>query len=117
MREYAEVRNVLLASRDPVALDATIAARFGLDPLQNVAWMREAHRQGSGVADLRTISIYGNVEALSDQWGLATPSPCRAPRRFRRWTTADTMTMASWLRDTGWGRLFRDYQRRYAAPA
>lgn len=114
--EYAEVRNVLLASRDPVALDTIIAARFGLDPLRDIHWLREAHRQGLGVADLSAISIGGDVETLNEPWGLAAPSCRRTIRRFRRWTTADAMTFASWLRDTGWGRLFRDYQTRYAVP-
>lgn len=72
--EYAEVRNVLLASRDPVALDAIIAARFGLDPLRDVAWLREAHQQGLGTADLSAISIWGETEAPGERWGLAAPS-------------------------------------------
>lgn len=112
--EYAEVRNVLLASRDPVALDATIAAQFGLDPLRDVPWLREAHRQGLGIADLSAISICGDGETLNAPWGLSTPSFRQAIRRFRRWTAADATTLASWLRDTRWGRLFRDYQTRYA---
>lgn len=115
--EYAEVRNVLLASRDPVALDAIIAARFGLDPLRDVAWLREAHRQGLGTADLSAISIWGETEAPGERWGLAAPSSCPVVGRFKRWTPTDARTLASWLRDTGWGRLFRDYQTRYAARA
>ncbi|GIV98885.1 hypothetical protein [Roseiflexus sp.] len=112
--EYAEVRSVLLASRDPAALDATIAAQFGLDPLQDVAWLHEAHRQGWGTADLHAMAICGDVEALNDRWGLATPSSRRAIGCCRRWTTADATTLVSWLRHTGWGRLFRNYQTRYA---
>jgi hypothetical protein len=112
--EYAEVRNVLLASRDPVALDATIAAQFGLDPLHDVPWLREAHRQGLGTADLRAIAMCGDRAALNERWGRAEPSSRRAIRCFGRWTPADAMTLTSWLRDTGWGRLFRDYQTRYA---
>ncbi len=113
--EYAEVRNVLLASRDPVALDATIAAQFGLDPLHDVPWLHKAHRHGLGGAHRRAISICGDNDALDDQWGCAAPSSRQALRNFRRWTTADATTLTSWLRHTGWGRLFRDYQMRYAA--
>lgn len=115
--EYAEVRNVLLASRDPVALDAIIAAQFGLDPLRDIAWLHAAHRQGLGTADLRAISIRGNTGAPGDHWGLAAPSSRLVIGRFKRWTPTDARTLASWLRDTGWGRLFRDYQTRYAARA
>lgn len=113
--EYAEVRNVLLASRDPVALDATIAAQFGLNPLHDVPWLREAHRQGLGMAHRSAISICGDNGALGDRWGCAAPSSRRGIPDFRRWTTADATTLTSWLRHTGWGRLFRDYQMRYAA--
>lgn len=112
--EYAEVRNVLLASRDPVALDAIIAAQFGLEPLQDVVWLHEAYRQRLGIADLSAISICGDAEALGDQWGLATTSSRRAICRLTRWTSTEATTLASWLHDTGWGRLFRDYQTRYA---
>ncbi|MCS6839822.1 MAG: DUF362 domain-containing protein [Roseiflexus sp.] len=115
--EYAEVRNVLLASRDPVALDAAIAARFGLNPLQDIVWLREAHQRGLGMADLSAIPICGDVEALRDRWGLTLPLSRRSTCRLMRWTTADARTLASWLRDTGWGRLFRDYQTRYAVRA
>ncbi len=115
--EYAEVRNVLLASRDPVALDATIAARFGLDPLHEVPWLREAHQQGLGMANPNAITICGDSDTLNEPWGLAAPSSRRAIRCFQRWTPADATTLLSWLHHTGWGRLFRDYQTRYAVPA
>lgn len=111
--EYAEVRNLLLASRDPVALDTVIAAQFGLDPRREIPWLCEAHRRGLGIADLHAISLHGDKEALSHRWGLTGVPRCTSLHLLRR-TAANTATFASWLRDTGWGRLFRAYQMRYA---
>jgi len=112
--EYAEIRSTILASRDPVALDAIVAAQFGLDPLRDVAFLREAHRQGLGTADLHTITCCGDVEALQDRWGLVDPAPGVTLNRFNRWTGADMRTFESWLYNTTWGRLFQAYQMRYA---
>jgi len=112
--EYAEIRSTILASRDPIALDAIVAAQFGLDPLRDVAFLREAHRRGLGTADLRAITCCGDVEALQDRWGLVDPAPGATLDRFKRWTGADMRTFEGWLYHTGWGRLFQAYQTRYA---
>ncbi len=112
--EYAEIRSTILASRDPVALDALVAAQFGLDPLSDVAFLREAHRQGLGTADLRAITCCGDVEALQDRWGLVDPAPGVTLDRFNCWTKSDMRTFEGWLYGTGWGRLFQAYQMRYA---
>ncbi|MBO9325708.1 MAG: hypothetical protein J7463_10010 [Roseiflexus sp.] len=111
--EYAEIRSTILASRDPVALDAIVAAQFGLNPLRDVAYLRKAHLQGLGTADLRAITCYGDVEALKDRWGLVDPVPGVTLDRFSRWTGADMRTFESWLYNTAWGRLFQAYQMRY----
>jgi hypothetical protein len=112
--EYAEIRSTILASRDPIALDAIVAAQFGLDPLRDVAFLREAHRRGLGTADLCAITCCGDVEALRDRWGLGDPAPGATLDRFNRWTGADMRTFEGWLYHTGWGRLFQAYQTRYA---
>ncbi|MGQ9829268.1 MAG: hypothetical protein ACUVSY_09330 [Roseiflexus sp.] len=112
--EYAEIRSTVLASLDPVALDAVVAAQFGLDPLRDVAFLREAHRRRLGVADRCAITCYGDVEALQDRWGLIDSVSGMMPDRFNRWTGADTRTFQGWLYNTSWGRLFQAYQMRYA---
>lgn len=52
------VCNVLLASADPVALDAVAAKMMGFDPMQ-IGYLRMANDMGLGVADLGRVKIVG----------------------------------------------------------
>lgn len=51
--------NLILASADSVALDATAARLMGYDPLA-IPYLRMAHERGLGVADPRAIELAGD---------------------------------------------------------
>ena len=53
-----QVKNVLLASADPVALDATAARMMGFDPM-SLRFLRLAHDAGLGCADPARIEVVG----------------------------------------------------------
>ncbi|MCB1184188.1 hypothetical protein KDM41_12195 [bacterium] len=57
------VRNVLLAGRDPVAVDAVAARLAGLDPLR-VPWLRLCRERGCGRVGPDEIRVVGAVELL-----------------------------------------------------
>jgi uncharacterized protein (DUF362 family) len=118
-----EVRGVLLASADPLALDAVAARLMGFDPLRDIAYMRLAHERGLGVADSRAIELVGDTDLARERWRSLASRPCwlRAPRPLEdligrilervRWSTVERPVFESWLRGTPWGRLFAHYQR------
>jgi uncharacterized protein (DUF362 family) len=87
MRPY--VKNVIMASSDPVAIDAASAKIMGIDPM-SVRFLRHAHERGLGVADPRQIEFIGDVEAADQNW------------HFKH----DEDTFASWgQKQIYWGRL------------
>jgi hypothetical protein len=125
-----QVRNLLLASTDPIALDAVAARLLGRDPLRDVPYLRIAQERGLGVADLARIELVG------DQAALATPAPLAERLRpglaarlartpfanlafateslwYERllWALRDRDLFESWLLHSPWGRLFGEYQR------
>jgi hypothetical protein len=51
--------NLILASADSVAIDATAARLMGYDPLA-IPYLRMAHERGLGVADPREIELRGD---------------------------------------------------------
>jgi hypothetical protein len=116
-----EVRNLLLASMDRVALAAVTARLLGIDPC-TLAPLQVAAAQGLGCADLERIEIAGARELL-DPASLpmaAAPfdrAPCipallqRIMRRHYYWPQRDRPLFDDWLWHTGWGRLFLRYQR------
>ncbi len=61
------VKNVIMASSDPVAIDAASAKIMGLDPL-SLTFIRAAHERGLGVGDPREIKFVGDVEASEQNW-------------------------------------------------
>ncbi len=65
-------RNRLLAGADPVAVDAVGAALMGIEPM-SVPYLRMAHEQGLGCADLAAIDLVGDPLDRAD--------PPFAPRR------------------------------------
>jgi len=61
-----EVKNVLLASEDQVAIDAVAAKMMGFDPL-SIRYIRLAHEQGLGSGDLRQIDLVGD-DVSGESW-------------------------------------------------
>ncbi len=76
------VKNVLLASADQVAIDATAAAMMGMDPL-SIKYIRLAHEAGLGCGDPREIEIVGDREAGAQRWAFVGP--------FKKMTFASRM--------------------------
>lgn len=67
------VKNVILASSDQVAIDATAARLMGFDPLKDLKYVRMAHELGLGCGDPREIEIVGDEEAAAQNWNFAGP--------------------------------------------
>jgi Domain of unknown function (DUF362) len=65
------VGNLLLASRDQVAIDAVAAKIMGFDPL-GIRYLAMCQERGLGVADPRDIEIVGDVEAAATNMGFKT---------------------------------------------
>ncbi|HET9220968.1 MAG TPA: DUF362 domain-containing protein [Roseiflexaceae bacterium] len=120
-----EVRNILLASTDPLALDAVAAQIMGLDPLRDVDYLRLGHERGLGVANPRAIELVGDADVARERWVFPRGTLHRRPTARRlihllrgdalerfRWSIAERSVFESWLRGTAWGRLFAHYQRR-----
>ena len=53
-----EIKNVILASGDSLAIDAVAAKIMGFEPL-DIPYIRMAHERGLGVGDLREVEIAG----------------------------------------------------------
>jgi uncharacterized protein (DUF362 family) len=117
-----EVRGVLLASADPLALDAVAARLVGFDPLRDIAYIRLAYERGLGVADPRAIELVGDTDLARHTWAFAAGSWRRPPAsplpdifgpilERLRWSLVERPVFESWLRGTLWGRLFGRYQR------
>jgi uncharacterized protein (DUF362 family) len=62
-----EVKNVILASADQVAIDAVAAKMMGFDPL-TIGYIRMAHERGLGVGDPREIEVVGD-DVGGECWG------------------------------------------------
>jgi len=60
-------KDVILASGDPVAIDAIAAKMMGFDPL-SLPYIRIAHERGLGVGDPREIEVVGE-EVSKVNWG------------------------------------------------
>jgi uncharacterized protein (DUF362 family) len=67
-----QVRNVLLASSDQVAIDAMAAKMMGFDPL-SLKYIRLAHDLGLGCGDPREIEIVGDTAAAEENWHFEGP--------------------------------------------
>ncbi len=61
-----EVKNVILASADQVAIDAVAARLMGFDPL-SIRYIRLAHERGLGVGDVREIELVGD-DVSGENW-------------------------------------------------
>ncbi|MBD3306442.1 DUF362 domain-containing protein [candidate division KSB3 bacterium] len=54
-----QIKNVILASADQVAIDAVAAKLMGIDPL-SIGYIRLAHDRGLGVGDVNSIDVVGD---------------------------------------------------------
>jgi uncharacterized protein (DUF362 family) len=62
-----EIKNVILASTDQVAIDAISAKMMGFDPL-GIKYIRLAHERGLGTGDPREIELVGD-DVSGENWG------------------------------------------------
>jgi hypothetical protein len=113
---HPELGNLLIASADPVAADAVAATLLGIDPLHDLAHLRQAQVNALGVADIASIEVLGDPELLAHRWPALPTTPAVLLRaRFERhssWTKRERDRYTSWIYDTGWGQLFAAYQRK-----
>jgi uncharacterized protein (DUF362 family) len=68
-----QVKNILLASADQVAIDAIAAKLMGFDPLSDIKFIRLAHERGLGCGDPGEIEIVGDDEAGHENWHFVGP--------------------------------------------
>src|SRR6266853_2235232 len=64
---FPEIKNVVLASGDQVAIDAVAAKLMGFDPL-SIEYIRRAHDAGLGVGDPREIELIGDTDLTNESW-------------------------------------------------
>jgi uncharacterized protein (DUF362 family) len=64
---YPEIKNVVLASGDQVAIDAVAAKLMGFDPLR-IDYIRLAHEAGLGIGDPREIELVGDTDLANESW-------------------------------------------------
>jgi uncharacterized protein (DUF362 family) len=67
---FPEIKNVVLASADQVAIDAVAAKLMGFDPL-SIPYIRLAHDAGLGIGDPREIDIVGDADLNNESWGFS----------------------------------------------
>ncbi len=66
---FPEIKNVILASADQVAIDAISAKMMGFDPL-SLEYIAVAHEQKLGVGDPRDIEVVGD-DISGESWGFS----------------------------------------------
>jgi uncharacterized protein (DUF362 family) len=64
---FPEIKNVVLASGDQVAIDAVAAKLMGFDPM-TIPYIRLAHEAGLGVGDPRDIELVGDTDLANETW-------------------------------------------------
>jgi uncharacterized protein (DUF362 family) len=64
---YPEIKNVVLASADQVAIDAVAAKLMGFDPM-SISYIRLAHEAGLGIGDPREIELVGDTDLANESW-------------------------------------------------
>ena len=62
-----EIKNVILASADQVAIDAVAAKLMGFDPM-SIGYIRLAHESGLGTGRIEEIEIAGDLDAAHESW-------------------------------------------------
>jgi uncharacterized protein (DUF362 family) len=61
-----EIKNIILASRDQVAIDAVAARLMGFDPM-SIKYIRLAHEMGLGIGDVSQIDLVGD-DISGENW-------------------------------------------------
>jgi len=64
---YPEIKNIILASSDQVAIDAVAAKLMGFDPM-SIEYINLAHNQGLGTGEVKDIEIVGH-DISNVNWG------------------------------------------------
>jgi uncharacterized protein (DUF362 family) len=64
-------KDLMIASDDPVAIDAVAAKMMGFEPMDH-AFIRLAHERGLGVGRVEEIEIVGDADAADENWGFQT---------------------------------------------
>jgi uncharacterized protein (DUF362 family) len=64
---FPEIKNVILASGDQVAIDAAAAKLMGFDPM-TIDYIRLAHEDGLGIGDPRDIELVGDTDLANESW-------------------------------------------------
>ncbi|MBV8714119.1 MAG: DUF362 domain-containing protein [Chloroflexi bacterium] len=64
---FPEVKNVILASGDQVAIDAVAAKLMGFDPMR-LDYIRLAHEDGLGIGDPSQIELVGDTDLGNESW-------------------------------------------------
>jgi len=80
---YPEVKNIILASADQVAIDAIAAKMMGFDPL-SIDYIRLAHDRGLGVGDPAEIEIVGD-DVSGESWGFEVGSTLHKRLAYLSW--------------------------------
>jgi uncharacterized protein (DUF362 family) len=62
-----EIKNIILAGADQVAIDAVAATMMGFDPM-SIPYIRLAHQDGLGTGDVRDIDVVG-ADISGESWG------------------------------------------------
>ncbi|RKZ15174.1 hypothetical protein DRQ50_07840, partial [bacterium] len=103
--------NVLVAGRDPVAVDAVACRLAGGDP-RRVPWLRTCAAAGLGSGDPRNIRLAGRTELVDLGLGipprLLAPTPRLAAQRSLRgaaWQLLKRPALVRRHRESAWGRL------------
>lgn len=63
-----QVKNVILASADQVAIDALAAKMMGFEPMK-LDYIRLAHERGLGVGEPDEIEVLGDEDLAEEDWG------------------------------------------------
>lgn len=122
------VKNVVLASSDPVALDAVAATLMGFEP-ESIAHLRDAADAGLGVVRVADIDVVGDAAIAAQRWGFTIGGRvvdrvreragsgglgdllARGTLAYRdlRWPLRDRAVFDHWRDATAWGHLFDRY--------
>ncbi len=65
-----EIKNVMLASDDQVAIDAVAASMMGFEPM-SLDYIRLAHEQGLGKGRRDEIEVVGDSHLADERWGFS----------------------------------------------
>ena len=80
---YPEVKNIILASADQVAIDAIAAKMMGFDPL-SIDYIHLAHDRGLGVGDPAEIEVVGD-DVSGESWGFEVGSTLHKKLAYLSW--------------------------------